>query len=463
MIKKIFIVALVLSAAVNLLADVKLPSLLSDNMVLQQQSNARIWGWASPGEKVYVKGSWAKEFSEPVTTSKDGEWKVQIKTPKAGGPYTITVKGKNTITLNDILIGEVWVCSGQSNMEYRLTHANDGKQEVEEANYPQIRVFNVSGAYSPLPAGDVKGKWIACTPKSASGIYAVPYFFGKKIHKELNVPIGLITPAMGATPARAWTSGKMLVEKNIYAHEVKKLTDENPARVHARYPSALFNGMISPLTPFTIKGAIWYQGENDVSGVVWYRPLFPNLIQSWRDAWGIGDFPFYHVQLPPYDYGTSNSAFLREVQMKTLSMKNVGLAVTLDIGDFKDIHPPNKKDVGQRLALWALAKDYGQKDLVCSGPIYKSMKIEGSNVRLSFDYTDSPMVAKDGELTNFMIAAADRKFVPAKATIENNTIVVSSDDIATPVAVRYAFDNAGVPSLFNKAGLPASSFRTDSW
>jgi sialate O-acetylesterase len=463
MTKRFFVVVLVLSLAGNLLADVKLPAIVSDNMVLQQKSNARVWGWAEPGEKVKVKGSWAKKFSKPVTAGKNGKWKISIKTPKAGGPYTVTVKGNNTISLKNILIGEVWVCSGQSNMEYRLAHANNGKPEAVEANYPEIRLFNVGGAYSAHPADDVKGQWSECNPRSAGGFSAVAYYFGKKIHKKLNVPIGLISTAMGATPARAWTSGKMLLAKNMYAHEVKMISGKNPARVHARYPSALFNGMISPLTSSTIKGAIWYQGENDVSGVIWYRPLFPNLIQSWRDAWGLGDFPFYHVQLPPYDYGSSNSAFLREVQMKTLSMKNVGIAVTLDVGDFKNIHPGNKKDVGERLALWALAKDYGQKDLVCSGPIYKSMKIEGGKIRLSFDYTGSGMVAKDGTLANFVIAGADKKFVPAKATIKNNTIVVSSDKVTRPVAVRYAFNNAGVPSLFNKEGLPASSFRTDNW
>ncbi|MEK6195963.1 MAG: glycosyl hydrolase family 2, partial [Deltaproteobacteria bacterium] len=232
-------------------------------------------------------------------------------------------------------------------------------------------------------------------------------------------------------------------------------------RINARYPSALFNGMISPLTSTTIKGVIWYQGENDVTGLAWYKPLFPNLIQSWRDAWGLGDFPFYHVQLPPYDYGNTNSALFREVQMKSLSMKYVGIAVTLDVGDFKNIHPPHKKEVGERLALWALAKDYGKKDLVFSGPLYKGMKIEGSKIRLSFDHTGSGMVAKDCTLTNFVIAGADKKFVPAMAKVDKDTIVVSSDKVAKPVAVRYAFDNAGVPSLFNKEGLPASSFRTD--
>ena len=497
--KRSSIVALALATTLNLKAEVKLPAVLSDNMVLQQQSDARFWGWAAPGEKVEVQGSWTKEASKPVTVGNDGKWKTSLKTPKAGGPYTITVKGTNTIMLENVLIGEVWVCSGQSNMEFHLPHATNGKQEVAEANFPQIRFFNVSGAYSASPADEVKGSWYECHPKTAGGIFAVPYFFGRKLHTELNVPIGLVCPAMGATPARAWTSGKMLVEKNMYAHEVKLVSDEEtiaiagakyeaemakwqeavdkadaagaslPARpgglprIGARYPSALFNGMISPLASSTIKGVIWYQGENDVSGLAWYKPLFPNLIQSWRDAWGLGDFPFYHVQLPPYDYGPSNSALFREVQMKSLSMKNVGLAVTLDVGDFKNIHPPHKKEVGERLALWALAKDYGKKDIVCSGPIYKGMKVEGGKIRLSFEYTGSGMVAKDGTLANFVIAGADKKFVPAKAMIDSDTIVVSSDKVAKPVAVRYAFDNAGVSSLFNKEGLPASSFRTDDW
>lgn len=494
------VLILLLSATANLLADVKLPALLSDNMVLQQLSDARVWGWAAPGEKIVVHGSWNKAAAAPVTADKDGKWKMALKTPKAtgaGGPYTITVKGNNTIELKNILIGEVWVCSGQSNMEFRLPHATNGKEEVTEANYPQIRFFNVRGAAMAHPAEDVKGQWSECTPKTAGGILAVPYFFAKKIHKELNIPIGLVCPVMGATPARAWTSGKMLLEKNMYVNEVKMISDKETIdkakakydaemekwtvaaakakaegapeprrprgfpRIGSRSPSALFNGMISPLTSSTIKGVIWYQGENDVTGLAWYKPLFPSLIQCWRDEWGLGDFPFYHVQLPPYNYGGTNSAFFREVQLQSLSIKNVGIAVTLDVGDFKNIHPPHKKEVGERLALWALAKDYGQKDLVYSGPIYKSMKVEGGKIRLSFDHRGSGLVAKDGMLTNFTIAGADKKSVPAKALIDKDSIVVSSDKVKEPIAVRYAFDNAGIPSLFNKEGLPASSFRTD--
>lgn len=494
-----FTLLLALVASLRLEAEVELPALLSDGMVLQQQTDARFWGWATPGESVTVNASWEGSVSVAVTAGEDGKWKTTLKTPRAGGPFVVTVKGENAITLQNILIGEVWVCSGQSNMEFRLPHVEDGEQEVAEAEYPQIRYFNVSGAAPANPADDVKGQWVECDPKSAGGISAVAYFFGRKIHQELQVPVGLITPAMGATPARAWTSGKMLVEKNMYAHEVKIVSDQEyiekakakyeaemvvwqeaaekakaegapePGRprglprIGARWPSALFNGMISPLTSSTIKGAIWYQGENDVSGVGWYRPLFPNLIQSWRDAWELGDFPFYHVQLPPYDYRSSNSAFLREVQMKSLAMKNVGIAVTLDLGDLKDIHPPYKKEVGERLALWALARDYGQRDLVHCGPIYQEMKIEGGKIRLSFDHTGSGLVAKDDGLANFTIAGADKKFVPGKAVIDGKAVVVSSDTVAEPVAVRYAFDNAGVPSLFNKEGLPASSFRTDEW
>lgn len=478
--------------------DLRLPNLLSSHMVLQREAPIALHGWGKPDEQVKV--SLGNETAS-TSVNKDGKWQLSLKPRKANNkPVELTVQSAGqTLTLSDILIGEVWVCSGQSNMEFRLKHAEHGEEEAAKADYPRIRVFNVGGAYTPHPAEDVKGQWVACSPKTAGGIYAVPYFFGKKLHTELDVPIGLITPAMGATPARAWTCGKTLIEKNMYVNEVKLISDQEtiekatakynadmetwqqaadkakaqgdalPAkprglpRIGSRTPSALFNGMISPLTSFTIKGVIWYQGENDVTGLSWYRPLFPNLIQSWRDAWGQGDFPFYHVQLPPYDYGHANSALLREVQFESLSMKNIGLAVTLDVGDFKDIHPPYKKQVGERLALWALAKDYGQKDLVCSGPLYKDMKTEGGKIRLSFDYTGSGLVAKDGELTNFFIAGADKKFVPAKAAIEGKAIVVSSDQVAEPVAVRYAFDNAGVPSLFNKEGLPASSFRTDRW
>lgn len=479
-------------------ADLRLPRFLSSHMVLQRDAPIALHGWGKAGEQVTVTLG-----KEQATTkvNEDGRWELSLKPRKASAkPVELTAQSAGqTIALTDILIGEVWVCSGQSNMEFRLKHAEGGEEEAAKADYPRIRVFNVGGAYAPHPADDVKGQWVACSPKTAGGIYAVPYFFGRKLHNELDVPIGLITPAVGATPARAWTSGKMLLEKNLYVNEIKLISDQEtidkatakynaemekwqeaadkakaqgaapPARprglprIGSRTPSALFNGMISPLTSLTIKGVIWYQGENDVNGLPWYRPLFPSLIQSWRDAWGQGDLPFYHVQLPPYDYGNTNSALLREVQLESLAMKNVGLAVTLDVGDFKDIHPPYKKQVGERLALWALAKDYGRKDLVYSGPLYKDMKTEGNTIRLSFDHTGSGLVAKDGELTNFFIAGADKKFVPAKATFEKDTIVVSSDQVAEPIAVRYAFDNAGVPSLFNKEGLPASSFRTDRW
>ena len=479
-------------------AALRLPNFLASHMVLQRDAPITIRGWGKAGEQVRVTLG-----NEKVSTkvNKDGQWELSLKPRKASAkPVELTVQsGDESLTLKDILIGEVWVCSGQSNMEFRLPHAENGKEEVAGAGFPQIRFLNVSGAYAAHPLDDVKGKWVACTPESAGEIYAVAYFFGRKIHQELDVPVGLLCPAMGATPARAWTSGKMLIEKNMYVNEVKQISDKEtiekatakysadmeewqaaaekakaqgtkpPARprglprIGARTPSALFNGMISPLTALRIRGVIWYQGENDVTGLPWYRPLFPNLIQSWRDAWGQGDLPFYHVQLPPYDYRHANSALLREVQMESLSMKNVGLAVTLDVGDFNDIHPPYKKQVGERLALWALAKDYGQKDLVYSGPIYKGMGVEGAAIRLSFDHVGSGLVAQDGELANFFIAGDDKQFVPAKATIEKDTVVVASDDVAKPVAVRYAFDNAGVPSLFNKEGLPASSFRTDRW
>ncbi len=487
------------AAAAKLQAEVKLPALLSDHMVLQQQSEARFWGWADAGEKVEVRGSWAEASSGSATAGDDGRWKTTLRTPKAGGPYTVTVKGENTIILENVLIGEVWVCSGQSNMEFRLKSVTDAEHEIAEAGYPRIRQFHVNGACAAHPADDVSGCWNECTPASAAGFSAVAYYFGRKLHRELDVPLGLIHASVGATPARAWTSGRMLLEKNIYADEVKQVSDpetiemarakyeadmekwqeaaekakaagapEPPRprdlpRVGTRWPSALFNGMISPLTAFTIKGVVWYQGENDVGGVGWYQTLFPNLIQSWRDGWGLGDLPFYHVQLPPFDYGGANSAFLREVQMKSLSIRNVGIAVTLDLGDFKNIHPANKKDVGERLALWALARDYGRKDLAHCGPIYQGMQIEGGKIRLSFDHTGSGLVAKDGTLANFVIAGADRKFVPAKAVIDGRKVVVSSGTVAEPVAVRYAFDNAGVPSLFNREGLPASSFRTDEW
>lgn len=454
-------------------ADVKLPAVFGDNMVLQQKSKAAVWGWAEAGEKIHVKGSWMW-FSVSTKADSGGRWQLNIKTPCAGGPYTLTVRGKNTITLVNVLVGEVWVCSGQSNMQWPVALSDNSKEEVAAAKYAKIRLFTVKQILTSEPQSDCIGNWVECDPNTIAEFSAVGYFFGRELHQKLSIPIGLISTNWGGTPAEAWTSEKTLKQFEGFEPIIKEFQGPESAaepnvpvkKFNQNTPTALYNGMIAPLVPFHIAGAIWYQGESNISRQPEYAKLFSAMITDWRQNWGIGDFPFYYVQIAPYFYGNSDaadSAYLREAQLKTLSaVKNVGMAVALDIGMEKDIHPTNKQDVGKRLALWALKKTYNKKiDSFC-GPVYKSMKIENNRIRLYFD-TYGGLSAREGQLSDFVIAGEDKIFVPALAEIDGDSVVVWSDQVQKPVSVRYAWKNWTTGSLFNKAGLPASSFRTDNW
>jgi len=501
--KIVFILSLVvvLVCAAASFADVKLPAAISDNMVLQQGMKVSIWGWAEPGEKVAVGGNW-QSLGWHTTADKDGRWMVKIKPPKAGGPYKMTINGKNTITIKNILVGEVWVCSGQSNMERSVKRSANAEQEIVSANYPNIRLFAVRKTIADSPQTDCSGNWSSCSPETVADFSAAAYFFGRELHSRLGVGVGLIQTCWGGTPAEAWTRHEVLASDpelkpivdrfdeawgnylkaiNDYTQElISWLSAAEKAHVEGgqipgepdkprspsgpRTPSRLYNAMIAPLVPYGIRGAIWYQGESNTGRAWQYRKLFPAMIENWRNDWGQGDFPFYYVQIAPFKYGKEFIGVeLREAQLKALSVPNTGMAVITDIGNINDIHPKNKQDVGKRLALWAMAKTYGREEIVCSGPIYKSMKIEGDKIRLFFDYVDGGLVAKGGPLTHFTIAGEDRKFVEANARIDGDTIVVSSDKVKNPVAARFAWSNAAVPNLFNKARLPASSFRTDDW
>jgi sialate O-acetylesterase len=462
-----------LFTALTAVADVSLPAIFTDGMVLQQRSTITVWGWANPGEKVTVKGSWQWLGKAKATADADGQWRIRLKTPKAGGPYTLSVQGTNAIVLSDVLIGEVWICSGQSNMQWTLdANKTDEftKNAIETANYPNIRQFAVSRAFGAAPLSDCKGQWLVCTPQTAEQFSAVAFYFGRELNKKLNVPIGLISTSWGGTVAEAWTSAESLRaygDFNDVLNTLQAPKEQPEAKLDQNTPTALYNAMIHPLVGFRIAGAIWYQGESNAGRAMQYRTLFPAMIKDWRTQWRQGDFPFYYVQIAPYKYADSNapySAFLREAQMFTLkALPNVGMAVTMDIGEEQDIHPKNKADVGDRLARWALAKNYGHKDLAYSGPIYKGMTVEDSAIRLSFDYAGSGLVARGGPLTSFEIAGSDQKFVPAKAEIDGASVVVSSAEVPNPAAVRYAFKNWAQPNLFNTEGLPASSFRTDDW
>jgi sialate O-acetylesterase len=630
-------------------ADVKLPAVIGDNMVLQQQTSAPIWGWADPGERIRVTADWL-DAAVATTANNSGDWSLRLQTPTAGGPYAVTVRAANTITLSNVLIGEVWVCSGQSNMEWSINHGIDhAEQEAAAANYPEIRLFDVPHKLAVSPQHDCEAEWLACSPETVRPFSAVGYFFGRELHRELNVPVGLIGCNWGGTAAEPWVSeptlrklGDFDAALDVVAeerqdpgraqrrfdealqhwwHELEEAdpgsrgnwmsadcdhtqwdtarlpgvwsSDElkgfdgvvwyrrefdipaawagqeltlelgpiddmdttwlngrrvggfehqgvwhkprlykipadvaRPGRnvlavrvldtggrggfggqpeqlrlypsvagsedalslagqwcyrigvnlkdlsswpwaqlIHANTPTVLSNGMLEPLIPFGVRGVIWYQGESNRTRAKQYQTLFPALIADWRQRWGQGDFPFYYVQIAPFSYrgDTGQTAELREAQLLALATPNTGMAVTMDIGNPRDIHPGNKQEVGRRLSLWALAKTYGREELVYSGPIYRSINVEGNKIRLFFDYAHGGLRTDGRPLTHFAIAGADRQFHNATAQIDGDTVVVWSDAVPQPAAVRYAWSTANEPNLRNGAGLPASSFRTDDW
>lgn len=496
---------LLLTSAGTVFADIKLPAVIGDNMVLQRGKETPIWGWGEPGEKIMVGVSWHSMTWE-ITADRTGKWTFTINPPSTAGPHEITFSGKNTIKIKNILVGEVWVCSGQSNMQWSVRQSANAEQEIAEADYPNVRLFSVERKVADKPQTDCTGSWSECSPETVPGFSAVAYFFGRELHKELNVPIGLIHTSWGGTPAEAWTRRGVLEseadcmpilqrfdeaiakypeEKKKYdesliqwkeAVEKAKAEGKEPPRRPAppfgpgnpHSPAGLYNAMVAPLIPYGIQGAIWYQGESNADRAYQYRKLFPAMIKNWRADWGQGDFPFLFVQLANFtaiepEPVDSAWAELREAQLMTLALPNTGMAVIIDIGEANDIHPKNKQDVGKRLALWALAKTYG-KDLVYSGPIYKSMRIEGDKIVLDFEHIGSGLVAGGGEpLKGFAVAGADHKFVWADAKIDGKTVVVSSTEVSEPAAVRYGWANNPICNLYNKEGLPASPFRTDDW
>ncbi len=491
---------LTLVAAAVSLADVRLPAVLADHMVLQRGVPVHVWGHATPGEAVSVT---FREATASAVAGDIGSWSVYLPPSDPGGPYEMTVKGANTIQLRDILIGDVWVASGQSNMEFTLKEAMNGGAEIGAANYPRIRLLHVQNSVADHPLDDValKHPWRPCSPETIADFSAVAYFFGRDLYQKSSVPIGLIDSSWGGTPADSWTSLRAIASDAslmpVFA-EWAKMTDQltlvrqrrakqlaawEQAVARAKSegktppsrpwqandsgewgPSTLYNAMIAPLTPYPIRGAIWYQGESNASieRAPLYARLFGTMIQDWRRAWGVGDFPFLFVQLANFRTG-SNARWpeLREAQQQTLALANTGMAVTIDIGNPTDIHPKNKQDVGRRLALAARALD-GEK-IEYSGPMFRLAVPEGPAMRVWFDHTGSGLTAKGGALTGFEIAGADRAFVPAAAHIDGNTVVVSSASVPAPAYVRYAWKDDPACNLYNAEGLPASPFRSGTW
>jgi sialate O-acetylesterase len=468
-----FALALLVCAASAVRADVKPHALFTDGMVLQQGINNPVWGTADPDETVRVSITIdGRESVAAATTGADGKWTAYLQPValKPGGPYSLTIKGKNTITLKDVYVGEVWIASGQSNMEWPTRLTTDAEKNMAEAKNPQIRLFTVPKKIADKPQQTLEGKWVECTPENVKNFSAVAYYFGRALQKARNVPVGLIHTSWGGTRAEAWTSRAVLEADSAYKDEYVKFDaarEKGPSK-NANDPSVLYNGMIAPLIPYAIKGAIWYQGESNAGKAYAYRTLFPTMIKNWRDDWKQGDFPFLFVQLAPWqkiekEPKESAWAELREAQLMTAQKcPKTGMAVITDVGDEKDIHPRAKEPVGERLALAARAIAYGEK-IDYSGPMYASMKVEGNKAILSFSHLGGGLVEKGGPLTGFTIAGEDRKFHNAQANIQDDKIIVTCDQVEKPVAVRFGWANFPVVNLWNKAGLPASPFRTDDW
>lgn len=454
--------ALALALSAPGLADVRCASIFGDHMVLQRETEVAVWGWADPGEHVTVRGSWM-EAGRVTVPGSDGRWSLLIPTPAAGGPHTLSVTGENELRFEDVLVGEVWLCSGQSNMEWRVRASADADAEIAAADRPRLRIFDVQRAIATEPAEDVEGRWAAVTPETIPGFSAVGYYFGREVQARIDVPVGLIGSNWGGTVVESWTSREGLAGFEEFRAALERLDGPRGEWFHQNHVTALHNGMIAPLVPYGIRGALWYQGESNRSRAAQYRRLFPNMIRDWRRKWGIGDFPFYFVQLAPFRYGedTGQLSELREAQTMALALPNTGMAVTLDIGDVEDIHPRNKQDVGARLARWALARDYGQ-GVVPSGPLYRAMVVVGDTARLHFDHATG-LRAAEGGLEHFTVAGSDRVFHPAEAWVEGETVRVRCAGVPAPVAVRYCWGATDEGTLLGGAGLPASSFRTDDW
>jgi sialate O-acetylesterase len=499
---------LALAASAPAFAAVKPNALFSDHMVLQSGMAVPIWGAADPGEKVSIAFNGQ---TKSATADANGKWTVRLANLKAGGPFEMTIagsKGEAPIVVADVLVGEVWLASGQSNMEFNVSNKGhapygmiDEAKEIAAANFPQLRMFTVKQIKSHDPQSDVVGVWKICSPQTVPDFSAVGYLFGRNLNQELKVPVGIVLSAYGASTAEAWVPRpalasdpqlKPMLDKFDARYDYFKAhpavngvapTDADappaPQTINARpgrpgplrdpvqdqhQPTVLFNGMIAPLAPYAIRGAIWYQGESVVggpSGLMLYGHVMDTMITQWRKLWGEGNFPFFEVQLPGQQ-NVSNNPLIREQQAKILSLPNTGMAVVLDTSEAKNVHPKNKEPLGYRLELLALAKAY-HWDVEYTGPVYQSMKVEGSAIRVNFTHA-AGLNARHGTLHWFQIAGADQKFVDADAKIDGDSVVVSSPGVPHPVAVRYAWDNyPNTANLYNASDLPAPPFRTDTW
>jgi len=458
---------------------VRLPALVGDHMVLQRDAPVPVWGWAAPGEQVAVTFRGQVYSAVPAAS---GKWQVLLPATPAGGPYSLTVKGQNTLTVQDILVGDVWLASGQSNMELPLRDKNapapgayplvvNADQEVAAANFPQIRQFTVKKAVAYQPQAENEGySWQVCSPSTAGSFSAVGYFFARDLYQRYQVPIGLLSSPWGGTPAEAWVSADALKQLPDFQAKVASLAPPaTPAKEPQNTATVLYNGMIAPLIPYGVKGIIWYQGESNVGRAAQYRTLFPVLIRDWRARWG-RELPFLFVQLANFtkalpEPAESDWAELREAQAQALLLPRTGMAVAIDIGEGADIHPADKQDVGHRLALVARQVAYGDRQVVAAGPSFQTMAVSGSQVRLKFANVGAGLTLRTGTttLSGFAVAGADHKFHWAAATLAGAEVVLTCAAVPAPVAVRYDWANNPNGNLYNRDGLPAAPFRTDQW
>lgn len=456
-------------------AKIKLPALFSDNMMLQQKSKAPMWGWADPNTTLIVKTSWDAKIYQ-VKVDEQGKWKTELQTPIAGGPYSIQLtQGKEIVLVKNILIGEVWLCSGQSNMEMPLKGFQG--QPVKNGNETIVRSTNKNIHFITIPRAtvlelldDFQGKWESATPKTTSNFSATAWYFGSLLQEVLQVPVGLIHVSYGGSSMEAWMNKEML--KDFTTAKIPT-TKEDLVKDPNRVPTTLFNGMLSPVIGYGIKGCIWYQGESNYERPAEYTALMKKMVSSWRTLWKQGEFPFYYAQIAPFNYAQFhpkdyleqyNSAYLREAQLKaSKEISNSGMAVLMDIGEQNNIHPMNKEKGGNRLAFLALAKTYGIEGIEFESPKYKSMEIKEGTVTVSFDDVANGITSYDKEVTGFELAGEDKVFYPAKTVVRRKSVVLTSDQVAKPVAVRYLFKDFVTAELFSAGGLPVSSFRTDEW
>lgn len=456
MIKYIFII---LFFPASCFAQLTLPAIFSDGMVLQQKTQAPIWGKDRPGVRITVTTSWHKSSS--TITDEQGNWKLKVSTPTAGGPYSLKIEGSDKIKLTHVYIGEVWVCSGQSNMERTLLGRKnepvEGSEEmITNSKNDKIRFFTINKKSSKYPSKDLKGNWLSAQPAYSGEFSAVAYAFAKKIQQKLDVPVGVVVSAWGGSSIEAWMDSISInKQKDII---ISDSTKEN------RKPGYLYNGMIAPLMGMSIKGVIWYQGEANVPNADTYEQKFSNLIQSWRTNWKIESLPFYFVQIAPYNYKKYESGKLRDAQMRVMkTVTNTGMAVTLDIGSCKTLHPPKKREVGERLAYWALSRTYKVRSDTISGPIVKSiLKETDGTVKILFDFAQKGLKISDNKNNGFELAGSDGIYYPADIVVRSNAIRIKSSSVKNPVTVRYGYDNCTDAKLFNSAGLPAGTFISDS-